>query len=296
MRVVLTGSSGRIGRAIFNALAGRHDVLGIDREPFATSHVIGDVCDQALLDRCLSGADAVIHTAALHAPHVGIVPDAEFERINRDGVARLVDAARRAGVGRIVYTSTTALYGHAIGPGGCTWVDERVTPLPRTIYHRTKLAAEAMLEAAALAGGLTAQVVRMSRCFPEPIPVMAAYRLHRGIDLRDVADAHVAALEVEGVAFGRHVVSGATPFRRADCAMLASDAPPVIRARAPLLAAAFDARGWTLPARIDRIYCPAAAERDLGWRARFGFEELIAQLDRRSLETIAADAVVSDRE
>ena len=268
-------------------------MLGVDREPFATSHVIGDVTDPELLKRCLDGADAVVHTAALHAPHVGIASDAEFERINVDGVARLVDAARRAGVRRIVYTSTTALYGHAIPAGGCAWIDETVTPLPRTVYHRTKLAAEALLEAAA-GGGLSVRVIRMSRCFPEPAPVMAAYRLHRGIDLRDVADIHVVALESGGAAFARHIASGATPFRPEDCPALAHDAPAVITQRAPTLAAAFRERGWPLPSTIDRIYAPASRGR--GGQARLGFEEVLAQLARRSIEVVPADAVVSDRE
>ncbi len=294
-RVLLTGSSGRIGRAIFGALAGRHEVLGVDREPFATSHVIGDFTDPEVLKRCVEGADAIIHTAALHAPHVGIVPDAEFERINHEGVARLIEAARAAGVRRIVYTSTTALYGHAIPVGGCAWIDESVVPLPRTIYHRTKLAAEALLEGAAH-DGLSVQVVRMSRCFPEPAPVMAAYRLHRGIDLRDVADIHVTALESGGPAFARHIASGVTPFLPEDCDALAHDAPSVIERRAPALAGAFRERGWTLPQRVDRIYSPAAAVRDLGWRARFGFEEILAQVGRRSIEVVPADAMVSDRE
>ena len=81
MRIVLTGSSGRLGRAIFNALAGDSEILGIDRSPFSTTHLVGDFADASLLRDALAGADAIIHSAALHAPHVGNVSDDEFRRI-----------------------------------------------------------------------------------------------------------------------------------------------------------------------------------------------------------------------
>ncbi|MBB3316673.1 nucleoside-diphosphate-sugar epimerase [Rhizobium sp. BK181] len=126
----------------------------------------------------------------------------------------------------------------------------------------------------------------MSRSFPEPADVMAAYRLHRGVDIRDVADGHVLALTNEGAPFQRHILSGSTPFAVEDCEALAGDAASVIRLRCPGLAAEFQLRGWSLPTSIDRVYDPAAAIRDLNWSPRFGFDEVFAQLDRRSLEVM----------
>ncbi|MBX4378962.1 NAD-dependent epimerase/dehydratase family protein, partial [Mycobacterium tuberculosis] len=70
MKILLTGSSGRIGRAIFGALAAAHEVVGLDRSPFATTRIIADVTDRQAVTRAVQGVDAVIHTAALHAPHV----------------------------------------------------------------------------------------------------------------------------------------------------------------------------------------------------------------------------------
>jgi len=294
MKIALTGSSGRIGRAIFGALTLDHELIGIDRGPFATTHIVGDFTDPAVLGRALDGADAIIHTAALHAPHVGIVPDAEFERINVEGTARLIEAAGSSGVRRIVFTSTTALYGHAIADGRCTWVDETTPPQPESIYHRTKLAAEAFLEDAATEK-LAVRVMRMSRCFPQTADVMAAYRLHRGVDARDVADAHRLALNNEGAAFERYVVSGATPFEPEDCDALAHNPAAVIERRAPTLARAFRARGWRLPDAVDRVYVSRSAERRLGWKTTHGFEEVLAQLDRRSLEVLPPGAAVAER-
>lgn len=165
MKILLTGSSGRIGRAIFGALAASHEVVGLDRSPFATTRIIADVTDHQAVARAVQGVDAVIHTAALHAPHVGLVPDGVFHQINVEATAHLLQAAREAGARRFVLTSTTALYGHAVVAGGCRWIDEDTEPLPRTIYHRTKLQAEALAEAAA-APAFSVRVLRMACCFP----------------------------------------------------------------------------------------------------------------------------------
>jgi len=285
MRIVLTGSSGRVGRAIFSALAGENDVFGIDHSPFSTTHLVGDFANEALLRSAFEGADAVIHVAALHAPHVGTIPDEEFHRVNVGGTRIVAEAAIAAGVKRLVFTSTTALYGYAVSPASCTWIDEDTPPQPKSIYHRTKLEAERVLEDMACPE-LAVRVLRMSRSFPEPGDVMAAYRLHRGVDVRDVADAHLSALTNGGACFQRYIVSAAGPFTARDCESLANDAASIITQRAPALAAEFRRRGWSLPNSIDRVYHSARAEHELDWRPRFGFEEVLAQLDRRSLEVL----------
>ncbi len=294
MRVVLTGSSGRLGRSIFNALAASHTVTGIDRSPFSTTHLIGDFTDKSILQEALRGADAIVHCAALHAPHVGAVSDGEFQRVNVDGTRLLAEAALSHGIKRFVFTSTTALYGHAVTPGRCCWIDEQTVPQPKSIYHRTKLEAERILEAVEFTG-LQVRVLRMSRSFPEPANAMAAYRLHRGIDIRDVAAAHAAALVNGGNQFQRHMVSARTPFKMEDCEGLATDAASVIRLRAPAFAAEFDRRSWPLPQAIDRIYASASADGVLGWQSRFDYREVLAQLDRESLEVLPAFSLINRR-
>lgn len=285
MKIILTGSSGRIGRAIFGALACEHEVIGVDTRAFATTRATGDCADEAVMQPLLEGADALIHTAGPHAPHVGEVADAEFTRINVDATAKLYGWAKDAGVTRFCYTSTTALYGHAVQPGVCTWIDETTPPVPKTIYHHTKLEAENRLEALA-SSQLPVRILRMSRCFPENAPLMATYRLHRGIDARDVGEAHKRALNHEGPEFARLIVSGTTPFTRADCQELALDAAGVIRARIPALAAAFDVRGWALPQAIDRVYDAGLAKVKLDWRTQWDWEEVLAQEARHDLEVL----------
>jgi UDP-glucose 4-epimerase len=288
MKVLVTGSAGRVGRAIVERLrSGGDTVVALDVKPGPHADLVADVADREAMRRAVEGKDAVVHVAALHAPHVGIRGDADFQAINVDATAMLVELARTAGIQRFVFTSTTALYGSAAGAGGiATWVDEGTDPAPRTIYHRTKIAAEKALEEAAGKGGLALTILRMSRCFPESASWMAACRLHRGVDARDVAEAHALALESGQPGVRRYVISGATPFRREDARALMSHAPLVIARREPALAAAFARRGWELPAAIDRVYDPALARRELGWTPRYGFEEVLAQLDAGSPEVL----------
>ncbi|MEJ2647505.1 MAG: NAD(P)-dependent oxidoreductase [Sedimentisphaerales bacterium] len=283
MRVLLTGSSGRIGRAIHARLSEEHSVIGIDERPAETTRVVASVTDTARLRSALEGVDAVVHTAALHAPHVGVAGDADFESVNVRATASLVDLCLAAGVGKLVFTSTTALYGDASTlRGRAAWIDERTEPRPRTIYHRTKLRAEEIVKEASTSGKLSSTVLRMSRCFPEPANLMAVYRLHRGIDARDVAEAHRLALQDSPEEFRLFVVSHPTPFTRADLEALWSDAPSVIRHRAPGLAHSMETRGWHLPQSIDRVYCSDRARTELSWRARYDYSEVLRALDQGS--------------
>ena len=66
MKIVVTGTSGRIGRAIHFHLSKSHDVIGIDRSPASATTIISDINNLNTLEKALDGADAVIHTAALH--------------------------------------------------------------------------------------------------------------------------------------------------------------------------------------------------------------------------------------
>jgi UDP-glucose 4-epimerase len=268
-------------------LCSAHEVAGFDRSPSSTVEYTGDIGDVDLLREALQGVDAVVHTAALHAPQVGFLSDAEFKRINVDATRGLAEMAIEAGVSQIVFTSTTALYGSASrNPQAAVWVDEQLKPQPKTIYHSSKLAAERLLETVANENEIAVTVLRMSRCFPEPAPLMAAYRLHRGIDARDVADAHALALQKKLPGFQKFVISGATPFRPGDTEELKSDAAPVLARRAPELVEAFEQRRWRLPETIDRIYSPALAMERLSWQPKYGFMEVIKMLDESSSEVL----------
>jgi UDP-glucose 4-epimerase len=299
MKVLITGAAGRVGGALRGLLQQQHTAFGLDRVPASGVDAVGDLRDPYVLARAVEGVDAVVHCAALHAPHVGRMDEQAFQRINVDATLALWHAARAAGVRRFIFTSTTALYGTgAAGVADCAraaWITEDTLPRPRSIYHRSKLAAEQALREAASGGGPPVTVLRLSRCFAEPAPLMAVYRLHRGIDVRDVAEAHALALApspagAADVPWRCFNISGATPFVAADAERLWHDAAALLRERVPALAHEFDRRGWPLPASIDRVYVPDAAMQALGWRPRHGWDTVLGQLDAGASEVLAPSA------
>lgn len=300
MKIVITGAAGRIGRAVHARLAPRHELVGLDRVPAPTVRVVCDLLDAVAVRAALVGADAVIHTAGLHALDVGRESDAEFRRVNVEGTRALAGLAIAVGVSRFILTSTTALYGAAVPPPGAGlagWIDEHTVPKPRSIYHETKLQAEQLLQSYGHAGALVVTILRMSRCFPEPASRMATYRLHRGIDARDVASAHERAVEMFTTAGARlFLISATTPFLPEDCEALARDAPAVLQRRAPALVQAFARRAWLLPRIIDRVYDSGQAVRALRWRPEYGYDEVLASLDAQSDDVLPPDPLSRDAE
>ena len=170
--------------------------------------------------------------------------------------------------------------------GTAVWVNEQTVPQPRTIYHKTKLEAETLLRDYA-GKELAVSVIRMSRCFPEPVDQMAVYRLHRGVDYRDVAEAHLLAAQLaDKKDFDIYVVSGSTPFLPLDLEELYRHPEAVIRERHPLLAKEFDRRAWPFPESIDRVYDASYAEKVLHWRSKKGPLDVIKQFDDEDYEIL----------
>lgn len=275
MRILVTGSSGRIGGAIGARLSLRHQLIGLDLRPGPMTTVIGDICDAQLLAGLCVDVDAIVHTASLHAPDLGLRSAEDFRRVNIEGTRRLLAACGEAGIGRFVYTSTTSLYGGALVPGGnrAVWVTEDLQPQPRDIYDETKLAAEEACAAAARAG-MTCVSLRMSRCFPEHPRLIAIYRLYRGVDAEDVAQAHEMALGAGFSGFEVFNISARSPFSIDDCDALLSDAGTVVLTRHPWALGEFARRGWGLPESIDRVYVVDRAIARLGYRPVHDFASL----------------------
>lgn len=287
MKILVTGSAGRVGRAIYIKLMKTHDVVGLDKTPCSTADFVGDICDSELISKALGGVDAVVHTAALHAPHVGIMTDKEFLAINVDATKQLALTGIKAGIKHFVFTSTTALYGYASSSEGATnWITEQVEPQPKTIYHKSKILAENKLNEISNLFDLPVTVLQMSRCFPEPADLMAIYRLTRGIDVRDVANAHSCAIDKCLSGFNRFIVSGFTPFNLNDCKQLHNNASAVLKEKCPEIAIAFEQRGWSLPASLDRVYDSGAGQDKLGWLPRYSFASVLDMLDSEIAEVL----------
>ncbi len=275
MKILVTGSSGRIGGAIAARLSLRHQVTGLDLKAGPMTSVQGDICDERLLGEACEGIDAVVHTASLHAPDLGIRTVQDFREINVAGTQGLLSACEAAGIRRFVYTSTTSLYGHALMPAGgeAVWVTEELQPEPRDIYDETKIAAEQACARAAR-GGMTCISLRMSRCFPEHPRLVAIYRLYRGVDAADVAQAHELALAPGLSGYQVFNISARSPFAKSECRALLLSAGSVLAAHHPWAVAEFARRGWGLPESIDRVYVVEKAIAGLGYRPEHDFESL----------------------
>lgn len=292
MKILVTGSAGRVGRAIYIKLMKAHQVVGLDKTPCSTADYIGDVRDIDLITKALEGVDVIVHTAALHAPHVDLVSDLEFEDVNVKATEQLALLAVKKGIKHFVFTSTTALYGFSSTPDGVAgWVNETVTPKPKTIYHRSKIEAEQILENISNLFNLPVTVLQMSRCFPEPANLMALYRLTRGIDARDVANAHACAIEKRLSGFRRYIISGKTPFNKTCCEQLYLNADDLVKNYAPKLAKDFADRAWYLPKSLDRVYDSSLAQRELGWQPKYGYESVLDMLDNEFAEVLPATNV-----
>ncbi|MFJ5679029.1 NAD-dependent epimerase/dehydratase family protein [Streptomyces sp. NPDC093097] len=276
-QVVVTGSAGFVGSAIVRRLrAAGCPVVGIDRLSSPDTSVVADLRDAAAWRHALAGADAVVHTAALHAPHVGVHSDDEFREVNVGATRDLLEASASAGVRRFVYTSSTSVYGHALESADeAVWVTEDVTCRPRDIYDETKLAAERLVLSAA--GTMGAVCLRIARCFPEPPAIRARHRLYRGVDVADVAEAHLSAVRGRQQAAGVLNIAGPYPWRAEDRTGLRHDPVALVRRRAPEVVAGFGRNGWALPTSIDRVYVSARAGAVLGYRPRHGVEALLAE-------------------
>jgi UDP-glucose 4-epimerase len=272
LRVLFTGSSGaKAGATVAAHIAKSHEVIGVDRLAASMTRHLTDITKVTDWSRLLDGVDAVIHFAALHAPHRETHSEAEFVATNVEATARLLDASKAAGVLRFVMASTTSVYGRAMkGKTTAAWVTESLTPEPEDIYDETKLAAEALC-AEAYSPEFVTMALRFSRCFAEPAREMALYRLYRGVDAQDVAQAFSRAIAPNSAPigeFGAFNISALSPFQVEDCDMLMRDAASVIRLRAPELAEEFSRRNWALPESIDRVYVIDKA------KAQWGFAPL----------------------
>ncbi len=278
----MTGSSGRIGSAIVEQL--RHDnrpVIGVDLLPSLTTDVVtGRLAgiDNAgirneIIERLATQASAVIHCAALHAPHVGRCSDQAFWLTNVELTKQLIRNCPPTS--KFIYTSSTSVYGHALQhqDGRCVWIDESVAPEPRDIYDVTKLAAEELLKKVADAKR-SITVLRVSRCFPEDLREMTLYRLHRGVDVRDVVQAHLLALECNS-SFSRYVISGPPVFDRSELTALANNPWPIVLKHYPTLKHEFARRGWAPPKRFDRVYSSASAISELGYQPQYDVLSLL---------------------
>ncbi len=210
-RVVVTGGSGKAGRAVVADLRERgYDVVDVDvaasPDPDAPT-LVADLTDLGQAFEALAGADAVVHLAAIPAPN--ILPDGETFAVNTLSTYNVFTAAARLGVGRVVWASSETLIGlpfHRERPRYAP-IDEEHPRLPESHYALAKLAGEELAGQFARWTGRPHASLRISNIM-EPHdyerfpgfwddPGRRAWNLWGYVDARDVAQACRLALEAD---------------------------------------------------------------------------------------------------
>jgi len=240
MKLFVTGACGFIGsHFIEHAVEAGHDIVGLHRgdrttdqrptysllEQLGVNWVAGDVLERETLQEALRGVDCVVHFAA--AFREGGVDDDYFRRVNVDGTANLLAAAKLQGVKRFVLCSTAGIYGRQV-PG---LIDESRPVLPWNAYERSKVEAEDEVRRQASAAGMEYVILRPTAVYgPRDERLLKLFRsAARGrfplfgagegrrhmVYVSDLADAFLRACEQPGAANQEMIVAGpeAVPLR-----------------------------------------------------------------------------------
>ena len=169
----MTGGAGFIGSHLADALVALGarvrvlDDLSNGRESnlagaaAAAEFVRASILDDAALDRAFAGADTVFHHAALGSVPRSIEVPEEYERVNVLGTLRVLEAARRAGVRRVVFAASSSAYGDT----PALPKHESIRPDPRSPYAFTKLAGEHLMRSWALSYGIETVSLRYFNIF-----------------------------------------------------------------------------------------------------------------------------------
>lgn len=170
---LVTGGAGFIGSSIARSLLRRGDRVRI-LDDFSTGKrenlhdmagpvelIEADLLDQTALDRSLDGVEIVFHQAAIASVGFSMAnPDATHDT-NATGTLRLLGAARRAGVRRVIYAASSAAYGDSPELPKV----ETMTPAPLSPYAASKLVGEIYCQVFASAYGLETVSLRYFNVF-----------------------------------------------------------------------------------------------------------------------------------
>jgi UDP-glucose 4-epimerase len=167
MRVLVTGGAGYIGSVVTEVLAARGHAVSVyddlseghrDAVAGGTPFFEGDLLDRARLDGVVREArpEAVVHMAAVCQVGESMTDPAKYYRVNVLGGLTLLEAMRAAGVARIVFSSTAAVYGEPAKQP----IEEDDATAPSNPYGESKLAFERALAWYGQAYGLRSASLR----------------------------------------------------------------------------------------------------------------------------------------
>ncbi|PZX17124.1 UDP-glucose 4-epimerase [Palleronia aestuarii] len=166
MRILLTGGAGYVGSACFRHFR-RQGIEAFVLDDLSEGHAgaveadrldVADIRDTDAVAAILRrrGIDHVVHLAALISVPDSITDPAGYWSVNTAGSMSLLEAMRAEGVGRIVFSSTAAVYAHGFDRP----IREDDPIAPATPYGASKLAVEHLLEGYATGYGMAATALR----------------------------------------------------------------------------------------------------------------------------------------
>ena len=245
MRIVVTGGSGKLGRTVVRRLIDEgHEVLNLDRAGDKNRSLVltdltdyGQVIDAILgVDDRHSGFDAIVHLGAIPAP--GLLPDVATFHNNILSTYNVFQAARRAGIRRLVYASSETVLGlpFETDPPYLP-VDEEYPARPESTYSLVKHLEEQMaIQLTRWDPTLSITALRFSNVMdPEDYAAFPAFdsdatrrkwNLWGYIDGRDGAQAVLRALENARPCFEAFIIAAADTVMSRPNADLAAEVFP----------------------------------------------------------------------
>ena len=163
MRIIVTGATGFVGRALLERLLkDGHEVSAIVRQPVelpVPTHVVGDIDSTTEWRGALEDADCVVHLAArVHRLNDRTTdPLRAYQETNTRGTLRLAQSAEDAGARRFVFLSTAKVLGESSPPGG---FNDASVPSPQDPYSISKWEAEQTLHDLCEGSGMALCVLR----------------------------------------------------------------------------------------------------------------------------------------
>ncbi|MGD9496321.1 MAG: NAD-dependent epimerase/dehydratase family protein [Armatimonadota bacterium] len=275
MRVLLTGGSGLVGTRLAPMLAERHEVTHFERiDPGdGLPWIEGDLLDPEAVAAACAGRDAVVHLAAIHGARWQALGDHVMFEINVMGTHHVLEGAVRAGVRRVVFTSSISAIGHGSGtPPPYLAIDEAIPRGPADLYGHSKAVGEQLCAWAAARYGLSVIVLRPGFICPEDVDFARTLDfLFFMVDVRDVARAHLRALEADlAIRHETCIITADSPLARISPLQFFADRTGTLERLYPGIGRSLEA-GTLAPPRGTEWYTIERARRVLGFEPEHGF-------------------------
>ena len=248
MKIVVTGGSGKLGRSVVQRLSDEgHQVINLDRAGERGRGLVlvdlqnyGQVVDAILgIDDRHTGFDAIVHLGAIPAP--GLLPDVATFQNNMLSTYNVFQAARRAGIKKLVYASSETVLGlpFDIDPPYLP-VDEEYPARPESTYSLVKHLEEQMaIQFTRWDPELSITALRFSNVMdPEDYSAFSSFdadatlrkwNLWGYIDGRDGAQAVLRALENAKPGFEAFIIAAADTVMSRSSAEIAAEVFPAVQ-------------------------------------------------------------------